>query len=80
MTAALAAYIVPFLFSLLADTHGKPCNPAHYSIFDSALYRILEAKWLFPHRGPQRQVFVVGVEVKATFHDLQTSTSESKML
>jgi len=38
-----------------------------YSIFDSALYRTLEAKWLFPQE-------------KATFLDLQTSTCESKML
>jgi hypothetical protein len=28
MYAALAACIVPVLFSLLVDTHGKPCNPA----------------------------------------------------
>ena len=25
-------------------------------------------KWLFPYRGPHRQVLVCGVEVKATFH------------
>jgi hypothetical protein len=25
----------------------------------------------FPYRGPQRQVFVAGVEVKATLHGLQ---------
>jgi hypothetical protein len=28
------------------------------------------AKWLFPIRGPHRQVFVCGVEAKATLHDL----------
>jgi hypothetical protein len=38
-----------------------------YSIFDSALYRIHAAEWLFP-------------QGKATFHDLKMSTSESKML
>jgi hypothetical protein len=51
-----------------------------YSIFDSALYRNRDAEWIFPFRGPQRQVLVAGVEVKATLHDLQTSTCESKML
>jgi len=29
---------------------------------------------------PSRQVFARGVEVKAALHDLQMSTSESKML
>jgi hypothetical protein len=38
-----------------------------YSIFDSALYRTRDAQWLFPQE-------------KATLHDLQMSTSESKML
>ncbi len=38
-----------------------------YSMFDSALYRNLKAKWLFPQE-------------KATLHDLKMSTSESKML
>ena len=37
-----------------------------YSIFDSALYGKLEAKWLFPQE-------------KATSHDLQMIISESKM-
>jgi hypothetical protein len=37
-----------------------------YSIFDSALYRKLNAEWLL--LPPQRQVFVAGVEVKATLH------------
>ena len=27
-------------------------QPCAYSIFDSALYRILEAKWLFPQEKP----------------------------
>ena len=51
-----------------------------YSVFDSALYSILEAKWLFPFRGPRQRVYVAGVEVKAAFYDLQTSTCESNML
>jgi hypothetical protein len=38
-----------------------------YSVFDSALYRNLETKWLFPQE-------------KATSHDLKMLTSESKML
>ena len=38
-----------------------------YSIFDSALYRNLDAEWHFPQE-------------KVTLHDLQMSTSESKML
>jgi hypothetical protein len=38
-----------------------------YSIFDSALYRNLEAKWLFPQE-------------KAAFLDLKMATNESKML
>ena len=38
-----------------------------YSIFDSAVYRIQGAKWLFPQE-------------KATFQDLEMSASESKML
>jgi hypothetical protein len=40
---------------------------SHYSIFDSALYRNLEAEWIFPQE-------------KATLQDLQTATCESKML
>jgi radical SAM protein with 4Fe4S-binding SPASM domain len=40
---------------------------ANQSIFDSGLYKKLEAKWLFPQE-------------KATSHNLQTPTSESKML
>jgi antitoxin (DNA-binding transcriptional repressor) of toxin-antitoxin stability system len=38
-----------------------------YSIFDSAVYRKLEAEWLFPQE-------------KATLYDLQMATCESKML
>jgi hypothetical protein len=38
-----------------------------YSIFDSGVYRIDEAKWLFPQE-------------KATFDALVMSTSEAKML
>jgi hypothetical protein len=48
------------------------------------LYRMHKAKWLFPIRGPHRQVFICGVEirgphrqvficgveVKATLHDV----------
>jgi hypothetical protein len=40
---------------------------SHYSIFDSALYRNLEAEWLSPQE-------------EATFHGVQMATSESKML
>ena len=32
------------------------------------------AKWLVPFRGPQRQVLVAGVEVKATQKTLCTDT------
>jgi hypothetical protein len=39
-------------------------------VFDSALDRMHNAKWLFPIQGPHRQVFVCGVEVKATLHDV----------
>jgi hypothetical protein len=42
-------------------------QPALISIFDSALPGKLEAKWLFP-------------QGKATLHNLQMATSESKML
>jgi hypothetical protein len=38
-----------------------------YSIFDSALRRNLAAEWLFPQE-------------KATFHNVTSATSESKML
>ncbi len=27
-------------------------------------------KWLFPTRGPRRQILVAGVQVNATLHDL----------
>ena len=43
------------------------CGCGGYSIFDSAVYRIQGAKWLFPQE-------------KATFQDLEQSASESKML
>ena len=46
---------------------GKRAESASYSIFDSALYRNLEAEWIFPQE-------------KATLQDLQTATCESKML
>jgi hypothetical protein len=49
----------------LGDHESKHLQ--RYSIFDSALYRNPEAEWLFPQE-------------KATSHDLQMSTSESKML
>ena len=42
-----------------------------YSIFGIAVDRKHIPKWLFPLRGPLRQVFVAGVEVKATFHGSQ---------
>src|SRR5208282_1905092 len=35
------------------------------------------AKWLFPLRGPLRQSFVAGVEVKATFHKLTQGHANS---
>jgi hypothetical protein len=63
-------------FPLVIGRAGAPeeagkVNPrgsiAAYSIFDSSLYRNLEAKWLFPQE-------------KATLLDLVTPTSESKML
>jgi len=50
------------------NTGSSRCRAANrYSIFDSALYRNLEAEWPFPQE-------------KATFHDVQMATSESKML
>jgi hypothetical protein len=44
----------------------EPGHPV-YSIFDSGVYRIQTAKWLFPQE-------------KATFDALVMSTSEAKML
>jgi hypothetical protein len=44
---------------------------AEYSILGIAVDRKHTLKWHFPQRGPQRQVFVAGVEVKATLHDPQ---------
>ncbi len=38
------------------------------SIFGIAVVRKYTLKWIFLFRGPQRQFFVAGVEVKATFH------------
>ncbi len=38
------------------------------SIFGIGVDRKHEAGWFFPFRGPRRQVFVVGVEAKATIH------------
>jgi hypothetical protein len=38
-----------------------------YSIFRIGVDRKHEVKWFFPFRGPRGQVFVRGVEVKATF-------------
>jgi len=35
------------------------------------------ARWLFPLRGPQRQVFVAAVEQKATFCSLQEASFTS---
>lgn len=34
------------------------------------------AKWLFPIRGPQRRVFVCGVEVEAALHSFADTTHE----
>jgi hypothetical protein len=48
--------------------------------FDSTLYRNEDAKWHFSLRGPRRQVFVSGVEVNATSHELQIAALESKPL
>jgi len=39
-----------------------------YSIFGINVDQKHDAKWLFPHRGSRGQVFVRGVEVKATSH------------
>jgi len=51
----------------------QPANPAQrgptrYSKTRVAVPRKRHAKWLFPFRGPHGQVFVRGVEVKATSH------------
>jgi hypothetical protein len=54
-------------FGLFAVIKLAEVMPTRYSIFDSALYRNRDAEWLFPQE-------------KATLHDLQTSTCESKML
>jgi hypothetical protein len=51
-----------------------------YSIFGIAVDRNLTLKWLFPYRGPHGQVFVRGVEVKATFIALKRTTFIPKML
>jgi len=44
------------------------CRSFSYGIFGMGVDRKHEAKWLFPFRGPRGQVFVGGVEVKATFY------------
>jgi hypothetical protein len=57
----------------IRSAHRFPAFPAEsidYSVFDSALNRMCDAKWLFPIRDPRRQVFVCGVEVKATSRDV----------
>ena len=48
----------------------RPRASTHYSAFDSALNGMRDAKLLLPIRGPHRQVFVCGVEVKAASHDV----------
>jgi hypothetical protein len=73
------ALITDYLL-FLSGSRGEWQFECRYSIFTSALYRNLTLKWLFPLRGPQRQVFVAGVEVKATFHAAVVSTYEVKML
>ncbi len=55
-------------------------NAAGYSNFRVAVMGEHELKWLFPQRGPCGQVFVRGVEVKATLLDLRYRTLTLKML
>jgi hypothetical protein len=50
------------------------CRSFSYGIFGMGVDRKHEAKWLFPFRGPRGQVFVRGVEVKATFDALIEGT------
>jgi hypothetical protein len=58
----------------------KTVEFARYRIFGIAVDRNLTLKWLFSFRGPRRQVFVAGVEVKATFNALKRTTFIPKML
>jgi hypothetical protein len=51
-----------------------------WSSFGIGVDRKHELKWLFPQRGPCGQVFVRGVEVKATLLDLHYRTLTLKML
>jgi hypothetical protein len=66
-----------------------------YSRFRVAAREIDAVEWLFPHQDPHGagapkkrsvllgvdgQVFVRGVEVKATFHDLRHSTETLNLL
>jgi hypothetical protein len=46
----------------------RVCEDSSYSIFGMGVDRKHNAKWLFSQWGPHGQVFVRGVEVKATFH------------
>jgi hypothetical protein len=54
-------------WSIWARPQGRGRQTGRYSIFGSALYRHLGAKWRFPQE-------------KATLLDLKMATSESKML
>ena len=64
---------------LRADSGRPPHRRWDYSIFRNTVDRNHTLKWLFPLLGPQRQVFVAGVEVKATFDELQKATLIRKM-
>jgi hypothetical protein len=44
----------------------------HVNSFHDGLFRSRVAEWLFPPPGPQRQVFVAGVEEKATFKNAKS--------
>src|SRR5208337_5201511 len=52
---------------------GEPWDSASidYSRTRIAVPNGTPSGWLFPLRGPLRQVFVAGVEVKATLQDLR---------
>jgi hypothetical protein len=47
-----------------------------WSVFTSALYKKLEAKWLYPNGVPCKRFLFAGVEEKATFDAAVMVTSE----
>jgi hypothetical protein len=53
---------------------GAPSAACHYSRIRVDVPGRTSVKWLFPIRGPHRQVLVCGVEVKAALHNFRMGT------